>query len=119
MRNLDRDRQKVLIARYSGIAPEVDGDGLYTGRNVPSYSAQSEFWPTRTMARGEAVYDLFGQKLDYDVTLTIDDPSFEVAEADLLWIDDLYADMHDHIVRRVGRKGGFTVIAAKKVEVTA
>jgi len=116
MRNLDRDRVRVYHARYLGTVPE-ERDGLLTGRNAPSYTEPAEFWPTVTMARGEAVYDLFGQKLDYDRTLTVDDPSYGVSEADLLWIENDPSKEHDHIVMRVARKGDFTVIAARKVEV--
>ena len=119
MRNLDRDRKQVLIARYSGIAPEVDSDGLYTGRNVPSFSEPEVFAPTVSTATGEARNDIFGQKLEYDRTLTIDDPAFDVKESDRLWIDADSESEHDHIVKRVARTGSYTVVAAKRVEVTA
>ena len=118
MRNLDRDRKGVLIARYLGIAPEVDSDGLFTGRNVPSFSQPEMFAPTVATATGEARNDIFGQKLEYDRTLTIDDPGFEVAEADRLWIDAPAGDKHDHVVKKVARTGSYTVIAASKVVVS-
>ena len=118
MRNLDRDRRPVLIARYVGIAPEVDADGLYTGRNVPSYTEPEEFLPTVSAAMGEAQNDIFGQKLEYDRRLTIDDPAFEVKESDRLWVDADPESEHDHVVKRVARTGSYTVIAAKRVEVS-
>lgn len=116
MRNLDRDRKRVLIARYVGIAPEVDSDGLYTGRNVPSFSEPEEFLPTVSTASGEARNDIFGQKLEYDRTLTVDDPAFDVKESDRLWIDS--EDEHDHVVKKVARTGSYTVVAASHVEVS-
>ncbi|WP_206214516.1 hypothetical protein [Adlercreutzia sp. ZJ242] len=74
------------------------------------------------MTRGEAQGAYFGVNLDYDRVITIADPGFEASEADVLWIDAEVGDLgnpspHDHIVKKVARKGGYTVIAAKRVEV--
>ena len=157
MRSLDRDRQKCFIARFAGMTRQTDAQGRLTGKNVPSYTTPEEFWPTVSPVRGEAYGAYFGQNLDYDLALTVDDPSFEVGEADILWVyaidgepggvvflggrdgldggtfDD-WADgddadggdfpstetrAHDYTVKKVARKGGYTVIAAKRVEVRA
>ena len=124
MRCLDRDRQCVYVGRFVETRP-VEQDGKLTGRNRPIYEDPAEFWPTASVVRGEAQGDYFGQRVDYDLTLTIDDPVFSVKEADVLWVDadpgdaagEDYPAPHDYIVRRVARKGDFTVIAAKKVDV--
>lgn len=117
MRCLDRDRRRVLLGRFAGIAPVEDAQGRYTGRNAPAYAEPVELWPTMAPARGEAQGDYFGQRLDYDLTLTVDDPKLAVREADVLWVDADPDGPHDHVVRRVARTPGFTVIAAKRVEV--
>jgi hypothetical protein len=159
MRSIDRDRQRCFIARFAGLTRQVDGQGRLTGKNVPSYTGPEEFWPTVSPVRGEAYGAYFGQSLDYDLALTVDDPGFEVGEADILWVyasggepggveflegrdgldggtfDDWYSGSddadhadgggfaspdtraHDYVVRKIARKGGFTVIAAKRVEV--
>lgn len=125
MRNLDRDRQKVYVGRFLRTEPVVE-NGRFTGRNEAVYESPSEFWPTVSAVRGEAQGDYFGQRVDYDITLTIDDSQFEVGEADVLWVDEGPGDSaeegypapNDYIVRRVARKGSYTVIAAKKVDVS-
>jgi len=125
MRCLDRDRQRVFIGRFVRTVP-VEKDGKLTGRNEPVYEAPAEFWPTVSIVRGEAQGDYFGQRVDYDLSLTIDDAAFEVKEADVLWVDadpgdsedEAYPAPHDYIVRRVARKGSYTVIAAKRVDVS-
>ena len=117
MRNLDRDRQATFIARYLGVTPQEDSDGLLTGLNVATYSEPEEFMPTVSPAMGEARNDIFGQKLEYDRKLTVDDPSFDVKESDRLWVDADPEGMHDHVVMKVARSGSYTVIAAKRVEV--
>lgn len=124
MRCLGRDRQRVFVGRFLRTEPVTDG-GKLTGRNQPVYEQPAEFWPTVSVVRGEAQGDYFGQRVDYDLTLTVDDPDFPVSEADVLWVDadpgdaeeEGYPAPHDYIVRRVARKGGFAVIAAKRVDV--
>lgn len=125
MRCLDRDRRRVLIARYEGTRPVQDEQGRYTGRNEVARTAPAEFWPTVTPVRGRAEDDYFGQKVEYDLTLTIDDPAFEARESDQLWVDadpgeegaEGYPSPHDYVVTKVARTGGFTVIAARRVDV--
>ena len=125
MRCLDRDRQRVFVGRFLRTEPVVE-DGRMTGRTEPVYEQPAEFWPTVSTVRGEAQGDYFGQRVDYDLTLTIDDSAFEVKEADVLWVDADPGDAedadypapHDYIVRRVARKGSFAVIAAKRVDVS-
>ena len=127
MRNLERDIQRVFISRFEGMVPEEDLQGRLTGKNIVQMSDPEEFFPSVSMARGEAQGAYFGVNLDYDRVLTYDDPDFEVKEADVLWIDadpgdekdEGYPAPHDHIIKKVSHKGDFTVIAAKHVEVRA
>lgn len=118
MRNIDRDRRRVYISRFGRLVPEQDEEGRFTGRHVTERSEPVEFWPTMSAARGEAQTDYFGNYIDYDRTITIDDPGFEVEESDVLWLDKPIHESHDYEVKRVARTAGFTVIAAKRVEVS-
>ncbi len=123
MRNLARDTQPVWIARFEALVPEVDEEGRLTGKHTAKRKRPELFFPSASMARGEAQNAYFGLNLDYDRVLTLADPDFEVAEADVLWIDGEPGDPddpspHDAVVKRVARKGAFTVIAAKRVEVS-
>lgn len=123
MRNLARDTRPVWIARFEGLAPEEDAEGRLTGKHTPLRKRPELFFPSASMARGEAQNAYFGLSLDYDRVLTLADPDFEVGEADVLWIDVDPGDLddpspHNAVVKRVARKGGFTVIAVKRVEVS-
>ena len=117
MRSIDRDRRTVHIARFERVVPE-ETDGRLTGKNIVERSDPEGFLATATMPTGTADGAYFGVKLDYDRQLTVDDPLFDVGEADVLWIDSPPDDgPHDHVVKKVARHGDFTVIAAKRVEV--
>lgn len=122
MRNLERDTQEVFISRYEDIVAQVDDKGRRTGKNVVKRSTPVAFHPSVSIARGEAQGAYFGVNLDYDRVLTIDDPAFEVSEADVLWLDKPVGDAdnpspHDYVVKKVARKGSYTVIAVSRVEV--
>lgn len=118
MRNLDRDRRPVFIARFDELIAEQDDEGRYTGRHITERSEPVEFWPTVSATRGESSTDWFGNYIEYDRTITIDDPHFEVDEADVLWLEKPICEPHDYEVIRVARTGSYTVIAAKRVEVS-
>ena len=122
MRNLERDTQEVYISRYEGTDAQVDDNGRLTGKNVPRRSQPVAFYPSVSMARGEAQGAYFGLNLDYDRVLTIDDPAFEIGEADVLWIDAEVGNLeapnpHDYVVKKIARKGSYTVVAVSRVEV--
>lgn len=119
MRCLDRDRRPVFIARYRGMQDGVDEQGRLTGRPQITYDLPEKFWPTASAVRGDASGDIFGQALNYDRVLTVDNPAFPINEADILWIDaDVEDDEHDYKVVRVARTGSYTVIAVSRVEVS-
>lgn len=121
MRNLARDTQPVYIARYIGkVMQQVNGK--LTGKHIVSYSNPVVFYPSVTMARGQSQGDFFGVNLDYEKVLTIDDPTFAVSETDVLFVDvpagKTFSELpYDYTIKKVARKGDFTVIAIKRVEV--
>lgn len=115
MRNLDRDRKECYISRLSGSVQEFDEDGLPTGETVQVYGEPVEFLPTVSMTRGDVTSDLFGQALEYDRTITIDDPEFEVSESDIIWVDRTTDDDADYGIKAIRRSDSYTVIAIKKV----
>lgn len=117
MRNLDRDRQPVYIAHLEGFDADENEEGELTGEWRPTYTEPERFMPTVSATRGEAVNDFFGSLLDYDRQVTIDDPAFPAKETDALWIDVSTDAPHDYLVKQVARKGSYTVMAAKHVEV--
>lgn len=123
MRNLERDTQPVWVSRYVGREAVEDGEGRLTGKHKTARTRPELFFPSASTARGEAQSTYFGLSLDYDRVLTVDDPDFEVGEADVLWLYGEPGDLddpapHDAIVKRAVSKGSFTVIATKRVEVS-
>lgn len=117
MRNLAKDTLPVYIGRYEGLEKQ-QVNGKYTGKVIPKYAEPVLFSPTVTMAQGQSDGDGFGVSLDYDRVMTIDDPNFEVSESDVFWVNKDISDAYDYTVKRIARKGSYTVIAIKQVEVS-
>lgn len=123
MRNLVRDTRPVWVARYEGMEPVVDIQGRLTGKHKPKRTRLIKFYPSASMARGEAQGDYFGLNLDYDKVLTLADVGFEIAETDVLWIDNATESeptgTYDYTIKKVARTQNFTVIAVKRVDIRA
>lgn len=119
MRLLSRDLRTIYIASYEGLEAEVDASGRYTGRHVPQYSDPAAFSASVSAAKGEASGAVFGQSLDYDRTVLVDDPAFDVEEPDRLWVDNGVDEAHDYEVAQIARTPNVTAIAVKRVEASA
>lgn len=87
MRCLDRDRREVLVSFYESKEPVLDGEGRLTGRFETVRSEQVPILATVSAVKGEAAGSVFGQDLDYDRTLTIDDPTLPIDESSVFWVD--------------------------------
>lgn len=138
MRTLDRDRRWILVARFEGIEAAIDDEGRYTGQNMPKRSPQAPLLASVSAAKGTAENSQFGQSLDYDRTVIIEDPDYPIDEAAVLWIDscvygtllekgffdgiesdEYVGEPHDYLVKKVARTANYTVLAVKHVEVSA
>lgn len=126
MRCLDRDRRWVLVSRYSSKEPVTDEAGRLTGRYEVRRSEPEAVLASVSAAKGSARDSVFGQSLDYDRTVLVDDPAFEVDEAAVLWIDCVEGGgpsapspdglPYDYVVKRVARTPSYTAVAVKRVD---
>ena len=87
MRCLARQKRPVLVSRYLGKHQVTDDEGRLTGRYEVEYSHQVPVMASVSSAKGSVSEDVFGQSLDYDKTLLIDDPRFPIEESSVLWVD--------------------------------
>jgi len=93
MRCLDRQKQWVLVSRFEKLAPEIDDKGRYTGDYEPVRSRQIPLLVSISSVKGDAENAIFGQSLNYDRVITIDDPDYDLNEADVFWIDGKIRDV--------------------------
>lgn len=138
MRNSDRDRRPVWIARYEGQVDVTDEQGRLTGRHEPQYGTPELFFPTVTVMRGYTWNEFWGRRHDYDRVVRIDDPLWWVDENAVLYVDtplwkygsfqDLWRAVldgdedvldgcvPDYSVKRIGHGKSYTIFTIEKIE---
>lgn len=91
MRCLERDKRWVLVSLFEESEQVRDEEGRLTGQHKAVRSRQIPVLASVSAAKGSVENAGFGQNLDYDRTVIIDDPKFEISEAAVLWMDvDVY-----------------------------
>lgn len=122
-------RNKVLIhyANYRDKTPIEDEYGNLTGEYEVSYENPIAVKVNVSAARGESTTRQFGDDVNYDRVIIIDDPKFPINESSILWIDTppeiqedgSTKDPHDYIVKQVATSLNSVSIAVSKVNVRA
>jgi len=122
MRCLLRNKRPFWYAQPSGKTDVMDGDYL-TGDKKIVYSEPVKVMGNISPARGSVYVDLFGNDINYEKVIVIDDPDTPIAEETVLCVDsepryngdgDL---IYDYIVRRVARSLNSASIAIARVNV--
>ena len=120
-------RNKVLIhyANYRDKTPIRDEYGNLTGEYEVSHENPVAVKANVSAARGESTTRQFGDDVNYDRVILIDDPKFPIKESSILWIDTppeiqkdgSTKDPHDYIVKQVAVSLNSVSIAVSKVSV--
>lgn len=110
-RNMQEFRYKLLT---SASVPVLDPDGFETGEYALVYSTQYTGHASISAATGEVIERAFGASVEYDRVLCAS-TDFGMDENSLLWIDDLEAESHDYIVKRIARSLNNVRFALAKV----
>lgn len=126
MKALARNKQSFYYAIPTGTLTDVlDGDGLYTGEQMPVYGSPVQTRMNISPATGQTVLEWFGVNEQYDKVLVTDDVNCPITETTRLWIDTDPAiasgaatKPHDYIVGRVAKSLNSVVIGVKKVSVS-
>jgi len=114
-RIMERAKQHFKYRLYEGLELVKDDDGLYTGEDLPKYSAVKDGWQNINGATGKVNREDFGAVLDYQKVMMVTGycPFDEHTQ---FWIDDLDADEPDYVVKRINRSQmGVCRIALAKV----
>ena len=104
--------------KYQNVAsnPEAirDADGNLTGEYTSGYGAVLTARVNVSPATGIVTPSYFGADINYDRVIAVD-KDFEINERTRLWIDDLEAERHDYVVKRVARSINGCLVAISKV----
>ena len=125
MRCMERNKVTFYYANYIGITPILDEYQNDTGESEISYTEPAAFKANISAATGEIETRQFGESLDYDKVIALDDTAPYLDEYSILWVDTLpefdkqgkTTTPHDYIVRKVGKSLNHKLLAISKVQV--
>lgn len=124
MRCLERNKTHFYYCLYKGEKPLVDEAGDDTGEKRIIYSAPVLVEANISPATGNTSVEQFGNSLQYDKVIVLDDTACPIDEHSVLFVDKIPAfdeegvPLFDYIVKKVARSLNSVSIAIGKVEVS-
>ena len=125
MKALERNKQKIYYANYTGETDIYDEDGLFTGEHKPGYTSPVSAKVNVSASKGQTEIDLFGTDLNYTNTV-VTDKDLGIDEHSVLWVGkEAYQTVstmsvvtpYNYIVVSVAKSLNSVVYAIRKVDV--
>lgn len=124
MKCLQRNKTSIYYCLYQGEEPVTDENGYETGEVQISYSSPTKLMANISPATGNTSVEQFGNSLQYDKVIVLDDVSCPIDEHSVLFVEkrpafDTYGlPLFDYIVKKVARSLNSVSIAISRVEVS-
>lgn len=122
MRTLERNKTSFYYALYLGKEENIDADGNATGTYTILYSNPVECRGNISASSGSVQVEQFGNDLQYDKVVVLDDVNVPIDEESVLWVDkevehDKYGNpVFDYVVKKVARSLNSVSFAISKVK---
>ena len=124
MRCLERNKVQFSYCPYIGKTKVTDASGYETGEYKVSYGSAISVMGNVSPAQGEAQIEQFGNALEYDKVIILEDRNFPMDENSVLFVDKAPAydqsgnPLYDYIVKNVARSLNGVSYAISKVTVS-
>lgn len=134
MRGLNKNKQTLWYALYSGKKELIDEYGNRTGQFAIEYEKPCKTAANISPASGETSISQFGENERYDKVIVFADTDIPINEYSVLWIDRMPAlnadgelekgsngealTPHDYVVKQVAKSLNSTAYAVDKVRVS-
>ena len=124
MKCLERNKRLFFFCRFLGETAITDSEGYETGEKTVSYSPPVAVKGNISQATGRSSTEQFGNELQYDKVIVLDDASCPIDESCVLFVDGVPAydvngfPLYDYIVKKVARSLNSVSIAVSRAEVS-
>ena len=116
MRLLERDKRDFWYTQYNGRTMILDSNGNPTGERDISYGEPQKCRGTFSLPTGAATPREFGNYIDYDYVVHIDEKPCPFDENAAIWLPGTDpTGEHDAKVMRISESASHVAIAVKKV----
>lgn len=121
MKVMERNKVKFWYMLYQQKEDIVDDDGYETGEHTMTYAEAVEAQGSISPNSGSVYKRPFGNFLDYDKVIVLDDMSCPIDESTVLFVDkepEYDEDgnpLYDYIVNRVTQTMNFIAVAISRV----
>lgn len=124
MKCMEINKVPFYYCLYEGERYLVDEDNYETGEKKVEYSSPCKCRGNISPARGNISVEQFGNDLQYDKVIVLDDVTCPIDEHSVLFVDklpifdDSDCPLFDYVVKKVARSLNSVSIAIAKVEVS-
>lgn len=115
MRCLQRNLRPFYYALYISTKPLIDDAGYLTGEHEVLYREPVEAFGNISAAKGDASVQPFGNDIQYDRVIVMDEPNTPIDEHAVLYIDRTPDQEPDYEVRKVARSLNTVAIAISRL----
>ena len=122
MRCLEINKRKFHYCNYVGLTDVLDEDNNLTGEKIITYSDPIEYHANISTIKGDTQFEFFGDFKNYDRVIMASDPTWEIDENSVLFVDkeveydDDKTPLFDYIVTKVAPSLNGIAVAIKRVE---
>ena len=122
MRTLERNKASFYYAFYLGKEENIDENGNATGTYTILYSEPVKCKGNVSASSGSVQVEQFGNDLQYDKVIVLDNVNVPIDENSVLWVDkEVEHDKHgnpmfDYVVKKVARSLNSVSFAISKVK---
>lgn len=124
MRSLDRNKTSFYYALYLDKEENVDENGYLTGTYTILYGNPVECKGNISASSGQVQIEQFGNDLQYDKVIVLDDVNVPIDENSVLWVDkevehDRYGNpLFDYVVKKVAKSLNSISFAISRVKLS-
>ena len=124
MRALKRNQRSFYYARYEGKTENIDENGYTTGTYTVNYSKPIECYGNISASSGSVQNEQFGNHLQYDKVIVLDNVNVPIDENSVLWVDKSVEydkngnPVFDYVVKKVARSLNSVSFAISKVKLS-
>lgn len=121
MRSLRRNQTQLYYCNFKETRDILDEFGHKTGEKQHLYSNPISIYASISSEKGESQIATFGNDIEYDKVMLVDDPKCDITESSVLFVDiepsydSMGVPKFNYVVKKVSKSLNVSAYAIKRV----